>query len=173
MATKLSPFPLIRATATLLQGSLAAKIAAFNAEPANQVDLTVVANANYYPGGTDVGVYPRIELHVPRAALGRASIGNDERDLDQRLVIVIWDEATTGEIPELYEKLAGYVRCILEVILQEDVLGDGVEIADQADAVVVEYSVLPDAPTDESRTIEKWRGAALVVLELEDVAHIQ
>ena len=161
--------PIIRAAIASLQAGLPARIAAFNAESANQVDLA--APVAYHFGGNDVlstAGFPQVEIAAAQGALGAWTIGRSEVDHDPVVNAVVWQEALTGQIPPAYEAALGYVRCLLEVLRAPNAFGAGVEIA-QEQGVFWRVDVIPFEMTDEQREFRKWRVPALVVFRLETV----
>lgn len=161
--------PIIRATIASLQAGLPARITAFNAEVANQVDL--VEPAAYHFGGNDVLStvgFPQIEVAASQGTLGSWTIGRSEADHDPVVQIVVWQEAMTGQIPPVYEAALGYVRCCLEVLRAPNAFGAGVEIA-QEQGVFWRVDVLPFEMTDENREFRKWRVPALITCRVEAV----
>ncbi len=163
--------PIIRATIASLQAGMPARIAAFNAEPANTVDLEVPLDGSYYFGGNDVlsaSAFPAVEVAAGQGTFGGWTVGRTEVDHDPIVNVVLWQEAGSGLIPPVYEAALGYARCVIETLRQPNAMGDGVEIAQDA-GVFWRIDTLPYDMTDDQRTFRKWRVPALVMLRLETV----
>ena len=71
-------------------------------------------------------------------------------------------------MPEIYETVVGYGRCILEVLLQTDAFGAGVEIKNQPGGVSYQYLTIPTASA-EDRSFDQFRTAGVFSFALEDV----
>lgn len=167
--------PIIRATIASLQAGLAARVAAFNAETANQVDIVTPDSASYFFGGNDVlsaGAFPAVEVAASQGTLGSWTIGQGEVDHDPVVNVVVWQEALTGQIPPVYEAALGYVRCCLEVLRVPNAFGNGVSIT-QEQGVFWRVDLLPYEMTDSEREFRKWRVPALITFRLEAVEKFQ
>ena len=163
--------PTIRATIASLKAGMAARVAAFNAEPENEVALVEPADDSYIFGGDDQlerHTAPIIEVYISSGELGEADIERAMQDVDDRLVVTVWAEGVSGEVPEIYETVVGYGRCILEVLLQTGAFGEGAEIKDQPGAVSYQYLTIPTASA-EDRSFDQFRTAGVFSFALEDV----
>jgi hypothetical protein len=166
--------PTLRAAQTSLQNGLPGVIAAYNAEAANLFPLDVPANARYFIPAEDplggAGGFPVVELYINHGSLGPFSVHRDKADVDDRATVCVWHERDRGELVELYEMIAGYGRCVVEVLCQDSAFGADVEIADGPGAVTYDYSIVPDNP--EVRDFQKWRTCVVVMVKLEDVTDV-
>lgn len=164
--------PTIRATIASLKAGVEDRIEIFNDEEVNEVELTVPADESYIFGGDDQlesYSFPAIEVYQSQGEIGLADLGRGVYDLHDRLVVTVWCEGVSGEVPEVYEKILGYGRCILEVLLQPDAFGSGVEIANEDSAVQWSYVTIPIDPA-EDRSFDKFRTAGVFSFALEDVS---
>ena len=162
--------PTIRQTITSLKAGMGARVAVFNAETENEVTLVAPVDDSYIFGGDDQlerHTFPVIEVYISQGELGQADIERAEQNVDDRLVVTVWCEGTTGEVPEVYETAVGYGRCILEVLLQTGAFGSAA-IADQPGAVSYQYMTIPTAPA-EDRSFDQFRTAGVFSFALEDV----
>lgn len=167
--------PLIRAATKQLQTYMADQAAAFNAEPANTVEIDVPQT--YHFGGQDLlaaFAYPQIEVGAVAGDTGNFAINRDEVDHDPVVNIAVWIEGDVGDIPELYERVLGTVRCVVECLTPRHAFGPGVEIRQQK-GVSWRVDVIPWDPTSSSpaqgRDFQKWMGSGLVQFRLETVEH--
>lgn len=163
--------PTIRATIASLKAGMGARVIVFNAEPVNEVTLVEPADDSYIFGGDDQlerHTAPIIEVYISSGEFGEANLGRGMQDVDDRLVVTVWAEGETGEVPEVYETIVGYGRCILEVLLQEHAFGDGVEIKNQPGGVSYQYLTIPTAPA-EDRSFDQFRTAGVFSFTLEDI----
>lgn len=167
--------PLIRAATASLQTAMAGQVAAFNAEPANTVELA--EPGTYHFGGQDLlaaFAFPQVEIAVVSGLTGAFAIGRREVDHDPRLNVAIWLDGEQGEIPTLYEKTLGLTRCVIECLVPPGAFGPGVEIAQQ-NGITWRIDVIPFDPTAstpaEGRNFQKWLGSGLIQFQLELVEH--
>lgn len=161
--------PLIRAAITTLQASLPAQITAYNAEPANTVDL--VAPAEYVFGAADpliLGSGPVIEIASVQGRTGQFSIDRAEFDHDPRVTVCIWHEGDRGELSSTYEMSLGLTRCVIETLLVTGAFGSEVEVSDEG-GVEWRTDAIPADPTDDERQFKKWRVPVLIVFRLETI----
>lgn len=169
--------PLIRAAETRLQRYMPGQVAAFNAELANTVELD--APATYHFGGNDLlaaFAFPQIEIAAVTGDTGNWAIARTEVDHNPRVNVAVWIDGADGggDIPTLYEKTAGLVRCVIECLAADGAFGAGIELA-QEQAIAWRIDTVPFDPTAstpaEGRTFQKWLGSGLVQFRLEDVEH--
>jgi hypothetical protein len=169
--------PIIRAAIAALQTNMPGQVAVFNAEPANTVDLD--APATYHFGGQDLLAaypFPQIEVAAVTGDTGNWAIGRSEVDHNPRVNVAVWIDGADGggDIPVLYEKAAGYVRCVIECLSPTGAFGAGVELA-QEQAIAWRIDPVPFDPTSstpaQGRDFQKWLGSGLVQFRLEDVEH--
>lgn len=165
--------PLIRAAIAQLQAYMPGQVAAFNAEPANTVELPVPET--YHFGGQDLlnaYAFPQIEVAIVTGDTGEFSIERTEVDHDPRANVAIWHQGDVGDVPQLYEAMLGLKRCVIECLVPRNAFGPGVEIAQQR-GISWRIDTLPWDPTASSpatgRDFQKWMGSALVQFRLEDV----
>lgn len=165
--------PIIRAGIAQMQAHMADQVAAFNAEPANQVAL--VAPATYHFGGNDLltaFAFPQVEVAAVTGDTGQWAIGHAEVDHNPRVNIALWLEGDQGEIPALYEQTTGLVRCIIECLSPAGAFGPGVQLAEEQ-AITWRVDVIPNDPTanspEQGRDFQKWLGSGLIQFRLEDV----
>jgi hypothetical protein len=162
-------FPTIRAVKASLEQGLPARIAAFNAEPENGVQLIVPAA--YYEGAEDLleaGGFPAVEIWIPAGRMGPFAIGNADANVDDRVVVSITAWGDTGEARDLYETLAGYGRCAIEVLVEPDAFGPDIDISNVPGAVTYDYGIVP-ADALQTKAVSKWRGNAALTFLVEDV----
>lgn len=161
--------PIIRAALTTLQAQLPAAIAAFNAEDANQVDLTEPVAFEF--GAADpLVVFPTIEVSATTGITGPWAIDRSEVDHAPSVNVVVWHEGERGELGPTYELSLGLTRCVIEVLRVVGAFGDGVEISNELGAVTWRTDVIPADPVDpEGRDFLKWRVPVLITFRLETV----
>ena len=162
--------PTIRQTITSLKAGMGARVAVFNAETENEVTLVDPADDSYIFGADDQlerHPFPIIEVVITAGDFGEADIYRGVYDLVERLNVTVWAEGKTGEVSEIYEMIAGYGRCILEVLLQPSAFGDGVEIAHAPAAVSYSYMTISTAPA-EDRDFDQFRTAGTFSFVLHD-----
>lgn len=161
--------PVIRAAITSLQNGLPARIAAFNAQAENQVDL--VAPAVYHFGGTDTltaYAFPQVEVAVPSGRTGAWSIGRGQVDHDPVLNVVCWHEVPSGDFATGYELALGMTRCIIETLTRPGAFGADAELGNEG-SVFWRTDSIPEDFTDDGREFRRWRVPALIVFRLETV----
>jgi hypothetical protein len=165
--------PIIRAALATLESEFPAHVAAYNAEPENQVDLaTPVA---YVFGATDVmEAYPLIEASILRGTMGPFSVGTagvGDADSTPILQVVVWLEGVTGEVPPLYEAGLGYARCVIEILTVDGAVGATAEVSGTQQNAI-SYSVegpLPVDPESVAREFRKWKIPIVVEFLIEAV----
>ncbi|HLE98975.1 MAG TPA: hypothetical protein VI540_03685 [Gaiellaceae bacterium] len=159
--------PIIRSAIASLQANLPTQIAAFNAEPENEVTLT--APVAFHFGAADPLIeFPAIEVAATDGATAQWAIDRSEGDHFPQIAVVIWFEGERGEIGPTYEASLGMARCVLEVLSQTGAFGEA-EIPNDAGAVTWRTDVLPADLTEDGREFSKWRCAVLLVFRLETV----
>src|SRR4051794_36271159 len=90
--------PLIRAATKQLQTYMGDQVAAFNAEPANTVEIDVPQT--YHFGGQDLlaaFAYPQIEVGAVAGDTGNFAVNRDEVDHDPVVNIAVWIEGDVGD----------------------------------------------------------------------------
>lgn len=171
--------PLIRSAIATMKANLAARIAIYNAEAANLHDLIVPATAasdaqpnadgDYWFGGNDAHFrFPAIEVAIPGpAVLSNPDLYQNAYDLAATVMVAVWLEGETGEIPELYEKALGYGRCVMEVLTEPDAFGGSVGVR----RITATFPTIPQgAMNPETRSFDKWRTLAVLEFELDEIA---
>lgn len=129
--------PRIDTTLASLRASLPARIAIFNAEAGQPVQLDVPLDdagalepprpgLGYVFGGFPrygIGEYPKIEVAIPDAMVDNLSVAHIEGDLSSSIVVAIWAGRAGGDnFPTVYRKVLGYARCVSEVLLVPDAI---------------------------------------------------
>lgn len=167
--------PIIRAGITTLEAQMPGQVAAFNAEPANTVELD--EPQTYHFGGQDLLVsyaYPQIEVGATSGDTGNWAINRSEVDHDVTMNVAVWIQGEIGDVPDLYERVLGTCRCVIECLSPNNAFGPGIEIRQQK-GISWRCDVIPWDPTHNSpaqgRDFQKWMGSGLIVFRLEDVEH--
>lgn len=161
--------PLVRAAIASLQAGMPARVAAFNAEAANTVDLTVPRT--YHFGATDVlsaHSFPQIEVAVLEGRLSGWALSQADADHAPRATVAVWSECLTGLIPQAYEESLGLARCVIEILGQPGAFGANCCLSDQ-EAVYWRSDVIPADMTQPDRPIEKWRVPCFITFPLDTV----
>lgn len=175
--------PIIRAALASLEAGWAAQIAAFNAEPANLVDLEAppaslpgfAAGGGYVFGADPVPIaFPYVEASIMRGTMGPFSVGTagvGDADSTPTLQVIVWLEGLTGEIPPLYEAGIGYARIVIELLTVDGAIGEIAEVSGTREDAIT-YSIegpLPVNPEEENREFRKWRIPVVVSFAVEAV----
>ncbi len=169
MPTLTGDAPILRAALATLQTQLPDRIAVFNGESANTVDLEPVQTFHFGP--TDqLASFPfsQVEVMAAQGSTGEFSVDRVEFDSDLAVDVVLWQERTDGEVQAGYEAALGYKRCLLETLIPTGAFGQEAELA-QSNGVVWRIDMLPFEPTAEGRQIRKWRIPVLCRFRLETV----
>lgn len=165
--------PLIRAALAKLEADYASHVAAFNAEPANTVDLTVPSLFVFGAEATFAGAYPYVEAAAVDGTLGPFSIGEagnpSEGDSTPRIQIVTWVEGASGEVSELYETALGYARVTIEILSRHGSFGVDADLSNDADAIVWRVDPIPSELDDLERTVLRWKMPASVSFKVEAI----
>lgn len=165
--------PIIRAAITALQTNMAAHVAAFNAEAANLVDLTVPAEY-VFGASAEMIAYPVVEVAVLNARMGPFSVGQagvGDADFTPTLQVIVWQEGLTGEVPEIYEAGLGYARCVTEILCEHGALGGDADVSGVREDAVAWRVLEPilQNPEAEDRRIRKWKVPLVVSFIVEAV----
>lgn len=167
--------PLIRAAIATLETSMPGQVAAFNAEPANQVEIE--EPQTYHFGGEDLlnaHAFPQIEVAVVAGDTGNFAIDRSEVDHDPRVNVAIWLEGDKGDVSQLYEQMLGLIRCAIECLAPKNAFGPGVELAQQR-GISWRADTVPWDPTASSpaqgRDFQKWMASGLIQFRVETVEH--
>lgn len=164
--------PFIRSAIASLKAGLPAAIATYNGEAENTYDLDVPDVADFWFGGNDaLTVFPAVEVSVPTGTESNFAIGQEDADASPHLVVAIWIEGETGDVPEIYEKALGYGRVAGEVLTKPDAFGPQVVIKEGSE-VRFTFPTVPVGPSynAEARRFDKWRTAAVIEVDLDDEA---
>jgi hypothetical protein len=163
--------PLVRAALATLEAGLPDQVAAFNAQPENDVVLT--APQTYVFGALPLlssVAHPIVECAGVSGDLGNFTIRRETADHDLRINVAVWAQGQTGDVPALYEETLGLIRCIVEVLTPVGGFGPGVELANDL-GVSWRCDVIPAdltaASQEAGRTIEAWRGSGLLQFRVE------
>lgn len=168
--------PIIRAALTSLEQQFPAHVAAYNAEPANAVDLETPPR---YVFGADavMDVYPVVEVSSLDGAMGPFSVGTagtGDADSTPTLNVVVWLQGVTGEVPDLYEAGLGYIRCVIEILCEFGALGDNAEVSGQIeDAIRWTIDSIPGGPANVERELRRWKLPCQVSFRIEAVENWQ
>lgn len=172
MASPANFAPYIRAAlASLKQAGphgLEAKIANYNADPANEFEIDAPPGDAYFFGGNDQHfLFPAVEVAVPEGALGQFSLSKSDAEQSLSIAVTVWLEGATGEIPELHEKVLGYGLCVSQALLHDDAFGPGVEVSEVRSL----YPMIPTGTVNpETRSFDRWKTLAAMEFMLHDVA---
>lgn len=165
--------PIISAAIATLKASMPGQVDQFNADPASTVELP--EPQSFHRGGQDLlsaFAFPQIEVASVSGTLGPFAIGRAEADHDPRVNVAIWLDAEQGEIPDLYDKIQGLTRCVIECLVPTGAFGGGVQIVEQGGVSwrtdVVPYDPTASSPA-EGRSFQKWLGSGLIQFALETV----
>lgn len=163
--------PIIRATLATLADGMPAQIAAFNAQPANAVQLT--EPQTYVFGAVALMIaepFPIIECAAVSGDIGNFTVARATGDHDLRLNCAVWTQSTSGDVPLLYEETLGLMRCVIEVLTPTGAFGAGVEIAQDVGiswrSDVVPADLTAQKPAD-GRPLEGWLGSGLIQFRVE------
>lgn len=173
MATAAFALPVARQAILSLQTAMPAAVAAFNADPANTVDLT--EPATYHLGGTDMltaHAFPQVEVAAIEGSTGRWDISRTAVDHDLVVNVVVWQEYGHGLVSPAYESAAGFAKVVLEALSPPNAFGSGVEISNNQ-GFLWRIDMLPDDPTNHGREFRKWRVPTLCRFALETVERLQ
>jgi hypothetical protein len=169
--------PLVRAATATLQAEMAAQVAAFNAEPANTVEIE--EPATYHFGGQallNAYAFPQCEVAAVSGKLGNFAIARATADHDLTVNAALWVQGEEGDIPTLYEQTLGLVRCAIECLTPTGAFGPGVELAQDL-GVSWRCDVVPYDPTASSpaagRSFQHWLGSGLIQFRVEPIETFQ
>lgn len=167
--------PLLRAGIATLQRQMPDQVAAFRAEPANQVEVD--PPATYHFGGQDLLAafpFPQVEVAAVAGDTGNWAIQRVSADHDPRVNVAVWVDGADGggDVPTLYEQTLGLARCVIECLAPVGAFGAGVELAQQG-GISWRIDVVPFDPTSstpmDGRSFQKWLGSALIQFHLETI----
>lgn len=165
--------PLVRAATATLQAGMPAQVAAFNAEVANLVDIAVPAT--YHFGGQALlaaYAFPQCEVAAVSGKLGNFTHRQATADHDLMVNVALWVQGDEGDIPTLYEKTLGLVRCAIECLTPDGAFGPGVVLAKDL-GISWRCDVVPYDPTASSpaqgRSFQSWLGSGLIQFRVEPV----
>jgi hypothetical protein len=165
------PTAIIRAAIAALQAGYPAKVAAFNSDPANLVDIDTPQTFHF--GGQDMLVsfpFPQVEVAVIDGSIGPFAQENTDSDHYPQANVVIWLEGKSGEIPTLLEQAYGLGFAAKDILVVPRAFGDGVEIQNRAGAVYWMQDVIPADPTDDelrSGRFKRWRTPFFLRFQLD------
>lgn len=169
--------PIVTAAIASMKANMASQVAVFNADPASTVEL--LEPQTYHRGGQDIlsaYPFPQVEVASVAGTLGPFAIGRAEGDHDPRVNVAIWLDGELGEIPDLYDKIQGLTRCVIECLVPNGAFGAGVQIV-EAGGISWRTDVVPFDPTSstpaEGRTFQKWLGSGLLQFQLQLVEHFR
>lgn len=155
-----------------LQAGMPARVAAFNADPSNLVDI--VTPATYTLGVIDAHAanpFPQLEAAAVEGTFGEWSVGRAEVNHDPRVNVVIWLQGVTGEIAPVYEQMLGMIACVIEVLRAPDACGAEVEIANDQGIYWRLSELIPLEMDSPEREIRTWLVPGFLQFRLEKVEH--
>lgn len=163
--------PVIRAAIASLKADMPAKIAVYNADPANQHDLTVIADEAFYFGGEEPKtLFPMVEVAIPGAQLTNFPQGQLHADMDDDFTVAVWLEGESGEISDLYERSLGYAEIVIDVLMKPGAFGEHLAL-ERDRGVRARFPMIPQGEIDpDSRTFRRWRSLALLEFAVLDKA---
>lgn len=162
--------PLIDATILSLQTRMPDQVAAFNANPANPLDITVPAT--YHFGIADehsLHPFPQIEVAAVEGRFGRWALNHTAADHDPTLNVVIWLQGVTGQIGPVYRELLGLVQCAIEILAQPGAFGGENELASDNGIYWRLSELIPLETDDPERQVRTWLVPAFLQCRLEVV----
>lgn len=147
-----------------------ARVAAFNADVANLVDIEVPATYTFGIVDTHAAFpFPQVEIAAVEGRFGQWGVARVEVDHDPTVNVVIWLQGVTGEIAPVYEQMLGMLKCAIEVLRAPDACGPQVEIANENGLYWRVSEMIPLEMDDSDRDVKKWLVPGFLQARLEKV----